>query len=60
MSALAFLPLAAEGSVAEEGKHIITGMLIVALIFIGVILLGTLFSYMGHRRKARKRAQRVY
>jgi hypothetical protein len=60
MSALALLPFAAEASVAEEGKHIIIGMLIVALVFIGVILVGQLFRHMGHRRKARKRAQRVY
>ena len=59
MTALAASLLAQE-SVAEEGKHIITGMLIVALIFIGVILLGQTFRYLGHRRKARKASQRAY
>jgi len=61
MSALlARLPLAAEASVSEEGKHIITGMLIVALIFVGVIVLGQTFRYLGHRRHARKAARRPY
>ena len=39
---------------AEEGLHVITGMLIVGLIFIGVIALGELSKWAGHRRKARR------
>ena len=57
---LARLPLAAEASVSEEGKHIIIGMLITALIFIAVILLGQTFRYLGHRREARQAARRTY
>jgi hypothetical protein len=37
-------------SAAEEGKKIITWMLIVGLIFIGVIALGELSRYLRHRR----------
>jgi heme/copper-type cytochrome/quinol oxidase subunit 2 len=39
---------------AEEGKKVITGMLIVGLIFIAVIALGQLSKWAGHRRKARR------
>ena len=39
---------------AEEGLHVITGMLIVGLIFIAVIALGELSKWAGHRRKARR------
>jgi hypothetical protein len=46
--------------VAEEGLHIIVGMLIVALIFLGVILLGQLGRYLSHRRHDRKAAERAY
>jgi hypothetical protein len=41
------LPLA---DAAEEGKHILLGMLIVALIFIGVIALGETLHWLRHRR----------
>jgi hypothetical protein len=46
--------------VAEEGLHIIIGMLIVGLIFLGVIVLGQLGRYLSHRRHDRKAAQRAY
>jgi Na+-driven multidrug efflux pump len=46
--------------VAEEGLHIIIGMLIVGLVFLAVILLGQLGRYLTHRRHDRKAAQRVY
>jgi hypothetical protein len=36
---------------AEEGKHVITGMLVVGLIFIGVIALGELSRAARHRRR---------
>jgi hypothetical protein len=45
-------------SVAEEGKRIIIGMLLVGLTFLGVVMLGQLSRYLGHRRKARRAAQR--
>jgi hypothetical protein len=51
MLALA-LPLA---DTASEGKHVITGMLIVGLIFISVIALGETSHYFRTRRKARRR-----
>ena len=46
--------------VAEEGLHIIIGMLIVGLIFLGVILLGQLGRYLSHRRHDRKATERAY
>jgi hypothetical protein len=39
---------------AVEGKKIITGMLIVGLIFIAVIALGQLAVWAAHRREARR------
>jgi hypothetical protein len=43
------LPLAAK-TAAEEGKDVITAMLIVGLIFLSVILLGELSKWLRHRR----------
>ena len=43
------LPLAAK-TAAEEGKSVITAMLVVGLIFLGVIVLGELSRYLRHRR----------
>jgi hypothetical protein len=40
---------------ASEGKHVITGMLIVGLIFISVIALGETSHHLRARRKARRR-----
>jgi hypothetical protein len=40
---------------ASEGKHVITGMLVVGLIFISVIALGETSHYFRTRRKARRR-----
>ncbi|HEY8723386.1 MAG TPA: hypothetical protein VIL92_05950 [Gaiellaceae bacterium] len=40
---------------ASEGLHVILGMLVVGLIFLGVIALGELTNYTSHRRAARKR-----
>jgi hypothetical protein len=60
MAALAsFLPLAQE-SIAEEGRRIIIGMLLVGLTFIGVILFGQLGRYLSHRRKERRAQRRPY
>jgi hypothetical protein len=41
---------------AEEGKKVITGMLIVGLIFISVIALGQLSKWASHRRHARRQS----
>ena len=43
------LQLAAD--VAEEGKNIVLSMLVVGLIFIGVIAIGQLFKWLGHRQR---------
>jgi hypothetical protein len=45
---LSALPLLQDA--AEEGKKVITGMLIVGLIFISVIALGQLSRWARHRR----------
>jgi hypothetical protein len=50
MSALASVLLAAEKSIAEEGRDIIIGMLLVGLVFLGVIALGQLGRWVGTRR----------
>jgi len=48
----ALLPLFAESAdAAEEGKKVITGMLIVGLIFISVIALGETSKWLRHRRR---------
>jgi heme/copper-type cytochrome/quinol oxidase subunit 2 len=60
-TALASLLLAAEKSPAQEGRDIITAMLIVAFVFLGVIALGQTARYLSHRRAARKaRSRRAY
>ena len=60
MSVLAsIIPLAAEKTPAEEGRDVIIAMLIVGLIFVGVIVLGQLGRYLGHRRAARRRARTI-
>jgi heme/copper-type cytochrome/quinol oxidase subunit 2 len=41
-------------SAAEEGKKVITVMLIVGLIFLGVILIGQALHWLSHRREARR------
>ena len=35
---------------AEEGRHVVTGMLIVGLIFVAVIALGETSRWLRHRR----------
>jgi hypothetical protein len=47
MLAALTLPLA---DAAEEGLHIIIGMLITGLIFVGVIALGETLHWLRHRR----------
>jgi hypothetical protein len=39
---------------------VVIGMLIVGCTFLGVILIGQLLRWMGHRRKARRAAHRAY
>jgi hypothetical protein len=53
------IPLAAEKSPAEEGRDVIIAMLTVGAIFLGVIVLGQLARYLGHRRAARRRARTI-
>jgi hypothetical protein len=61
MNALAnALVLAAEKTPAEEGREVVIAMLIVGCTFLGVILVGQLLRWMGHRRKARRAAHRAY
>jgi hypothetical protein len=50
---LAALQWLAAGSydAATEGKHVITGMLIVGLIFVSVIALGQTLHWVRHRRR---------
>ncbi len=59
---LALIVLAQEEShdVAEEGKRIIIGMLLVALTFLAVIALGQLSRHLSHRRQARRVERRTY
>ena len=59
MTLLALAPLAAE-TAAEEGKKVITAMLIVGLIFVAVIGLGQLVEWSAHRRRAKKRRRPSY
>jgi hypothetical protein len=54
---LALMILAAETvDAAEEGKKVITGMLVVGLIFAGVVVLGELSKAWRYRRKRARRA----
>ena len=57
---LAFIVLAQEESadLAEEGKNVITVMLLVGLTFVTVILLGQLTRHVAHRRRERREARR--
>ena len=59
MSVLALL-LAAEKTPAQEGRDVILAMLVVGLVFVGVILLGQVARYFGHKRQARRAQRRPY
>jgi hypothetical protein len=48
---LQLLQLLAAEDAATEGKKVITGMLIVGLVFVGVILLGETSHWLRHRRR---------
>ena len=59
MNSLAIF-LAAEKTPAQEGRDVILVMLLVGLTFLGVILLGQLARYLGHKRKAKRLQRRAY
>ncbi|MDQ3889687.1 MAG: hypothetical protein M3312_03935 [Actinomycetota bacterium] len=44
----------AQGDVAEEGRRIVIGMLLVGIVFLGVIVVGQLSRWLSHRRRARR------
>jgi hypothetical protein len=56
---LGIVTLLAEDA-AVEGKHVITGMLIVGLVFLSVILLGETSKALRHRRRLRRARRRAY
>jgi hypothetical protein len=59
MSALATaILLGAEKSPAQEGRDVVLVMLVVGLIFLGVVLVGQLLRYVGHKRKDKRAAAR--
>ena len=61
MSALATAALlAAEKTPALLGRDVVLVMLATGAVFLGVILIGQLFRYMGHRRKARRDTRNAY
>ena len=45
---------------AQQGLDVITIMLLTGLVFVGVILLGELTKWAGHRRRDRKLRARTY
>jgi hypothetical protein len=52
--------LGAEKTPAQEGRDVVLVMLVVGLVFLGVVLIGQLLRYLGHRRKADRAARRAY
>jgi heme/copper-type cytochrome/quinol oxidase subunit 2 len=54
VSIAAVIPLAVK-TAAQEGKEVITAMLVVGLIFVGVIAIGQLTHWLRHRRRATSR-----
>jgi hypothetical protein len=57
LTAMVLLAQEVQVDPAEEGKKVITGMLITGLIFIAVIAVGQLADWAGHRRRARRPQQ---
>ena len=53
------LVLAAEVDAAEEGLKVITGMLVVGLIFASVVVFGELFKWWRYYRRKRRRAEGI-
>jgi hypothetical protein len=61
MTALAIAILfGAEKSPAEEGRDVVLVMLATGGVFLGVVVIGQLLRYMGHKRKERRAARRAY
>jgi hypothetical protein len=61
MTALATaLLVGAEKSPAQEGRDVVLVMLAVGCVFLGVILIGQLLRYLGHKRQARRAMRRAY
>ena len=52
--------LALIADAASEGRDVITGMLLVGLVFIGVIAIGTTSHYLRSRRRKRRRQRPAY
>jgi hypothetical protein len=52
--------LAAEKTPAQEGRDVVLVMLCVGFVFLGVILVGQLLRYLGHKRKDSRAARRAY
>jgi len=52
-SSIAAVILLAAKTAAEEGKEVITAMLVVGLIFVGVIAIGQTLHWLRHRRRSR-------
>ena len=40
---------------ASDGRHVVLGMLVVGLIFLGTIAIGEFTKWRGHRRADRRR-----
>jgi hypothetical protein len=50
-----FAALSYVADAASEGRKVVLSMLVTGLVFVGVIALGELAAYLGHKRKAAKR-----
>jgi heme/copper-type cytochrome/quinol oxidase subunit 2 len=47
--------LAAGKTAAEEGRDVVLSMLVVGLVFVGVAVLGDVWTWRAHKRQARRR-----
>jgi hypothetical protein len=52
VSIASVIPLAVK-TAAQEGKEVITAMLVVGLVFVGVIAVGQFLHWLRHRRHSR-------
>jgi hypothetical protein len=39
---------------AEEGRNVVLSMLVVGLVFVGAIVIGDVWSWRSHKRRARR------
>jgi hypothetical protein len=46
--------LAADKTAAEEGRDVVLSMLVVGLVFVGVAVLGDVWNWRSHKRRARR------